>query len=188
MAVGDPQLEHIESIVIDDVNTYYAMQTTSISTDYQHLHFRFTGGWNNTSGSTYAYAFLGSGGSVDYGSNYNRGVLYGYVDNGSYRRGYGDSSQSVGYFSEALTNTSHNTNAQAAVWGNILNYSDASKMTSINYHSYMMEDTSGVYHYFNQGWIHYKVTSAVNCMRLQATSASTYYKVGTRVDLWGYNT
>ena len=35
MAVGDIGMEHIESIVIDDVNTYYAMDARAVSQDFK---------------------------------------------------------------------------------------------------------------------------------------------------------
>jgi len=187
MAVGDIGMEHIESIVIDDVNTYYAMDARAVSQDFKHLHIRVEGRWNNSSGATYPYIWFGEGGSVNNGAVYNRGTHNGYMNNGTASSGYGDSGGSVGYLGEGLTNTSHGTGFTGVIYGDIVNYSNSSVHSSLHYHSWFVEDTASTYWKFARGWVNYKVASALNVVYVQATSGSTNFQVGSRLDIWGYN-
>ena len=187
MAVGDAGMEHIESIVIDDVNTYYAMDARAVSQDFKHLHIRVEGRWNNSSGATYPYIFFGEGGSVNSSAVYNRGTHNGYMNNGTAQGGYGDTGATLGYLGEGLPNTSHSANFTGVVHGDLINYSNSSVHSSLHYSSWFVEDTASTYWRFTRGWVNYKVASAVNVVFVQATSGSTYWQVGSRLDIWGYN-
>ena len=170
MAVGDAGMEHIESIVIDDVNTYYAMDARAVSQDFKHLHIRVEGRWNNSSGATYPYIFFGEGGSVNSSAVYNRGTHNGYVNNGTSQGGYGDAGTSAGYLGEGLPNTSHAANFTGVIHGDLINYSNSSVHSSLHYSSWFVDDTASTYWRFTRGWVNYKVASAVNVVFVQALS------------------
>ena len=185
---GDAGLTHLAGIEANSDGGISGFSFTGLSADYQHLAFRMRAAYDYEFWYPFAFRMNMGDGSIDTGSEYNRGISWGYS---SSRFGFGDLSQ--GYASVfSIPSTTHSGAADewtdgllGVAEGTIWNYSDSAKSTAMTYHASAQSDGAvSTYNYWYWGWANYKPTNVVDQIQIQYPSINL--KAGSRMDIWGW--
>lgn len=185
---GDAALTHLAGIEAASDGGISGFSFTGLSADYQHLCFRLRAAYHYDYQYPFALRLNMGDGSIDTGSEYNRGISWGYAGN---KYGFGDLSQTYAtvFSIPCTTNTDGNSEMTDGILGvaegTIWNYSDSAKSTAMTYHSSVQGDGAvSTYSYWYWGWANYKPTNVVDQIQIQYPSISL--KAGSRMDIWGW--